>query len=86
MTFAEFLSLVEEYNLPVEEPERLRFMIKDMSAAEFRKALDDRESEGGDGSVWTIAFEQNGTQTDNALTDGNGNRWKRRHRTRPAQD
>ncbi len=62
MTFAEFLSLVEEYNLPVEEPERFRFMIKEMSADEFRAHLD-KESEG---PTWT--YDETG------LHDGRGNR------------
>lgn len=70
MTFAEFLSLVEEYNLPVEEPERFRFMIKDTSAAEFRAYL---ERERDSNRVW-----QYGDEPD-VLLDGDGNKWIRPH-------
>jgi len=64
MTMAEFLSLAEEYNLPVENPERFRFMIREMSAAEFRAWLDKEE----DAPTWT---------DDGAgrVHDGRGNSW-----------
>ena len=72
MTFVEFLAIVEEYNLPVENPERFRFMIKDMSAAEFRAHLDKDE----DGPQWRFAFDD-----EERLTDGNGNYWTPPRRT-----
>ncbi len=64
MTFAEFLALVEEYDLPVDEPERFRFMIRDMTAAEFRAHLESEKVE----PVWINDGWGN-------LTDGRGNRW-----------
>lgn len=64
MTFAEFLAIVEEYALPVEDPERFRFMIREMSSAEFRAHLDKDEAE----PVWINDGWGN-------LSDGRGNRW-----------
>lgn len=70
MTYVEFLAIVEEYKLPVEDPERFRFMIREMSAAEFRVHLD-RERDSN--RVW-----QYGDEPD-VLLDGGGNRWMRPH-------
>jgi hypothetical protein len=73
MTMAEFLSLAEEYGLPVEDPERFRFMIRDMSAAEFRAHLDKK-----DAPIWRFEDdEEDGGKTAGDLTDGCGNRWVR---------
>jgi hypothetical protein len=69
MTFAEFLCLVEEYELPVENPERFRFMIKDMSADEFRAHLDGKAER----ATWIYGDEPD------VLLDGSGNRWRRAH-------
>lgn len=64
MTMAEFLAIAEEYRLPVENPERFRFMIREMSAAEFRAKLDERDEE----PVWA-------SDGAGALHDGRGNSW-----------
>jgi hypothetical protein len=73
LTFAEFLSLIEEYQLPVEGPERFRFMIRDTSAAEFRKFLDSDDGE----RVWTLMVGDEEDPGEGDLTDGCGNRWIR---------
>jgi hypothetical protein len=70
MTFAEFLAVVEEYDLPVEDPEKFRFLIKDMSLAEFRAYL---EREQDSSKVWEYGDEPD------IMLDGDGNRWLRPH-------
>lgn len=69
MTFAEFIAIAEEYNLDADKIDRLRFMIRDVDTAEFRRLLDEA-TEGG-GRHWTD--DEGSGDSD----DGCGNRWIR---------
>lgn len=66
MTLAEFIVLIEEFNLPVENPVRYLFMIRETTYADMRCAIERDE--------WSW-LDEDGPGGDS--TDGHGNRWVR---------
>lgn len=70
MTFADFLTLLDEYEIELEEPERFRFMLKDADREEIIRLLQDREEPKQ--ACWA-----RDVGNDARTTDGNGNHWRR---------
>lgn len=68
MTYVEFLTIVEEFDLPANEKDMFRLWreVQAADAGKFRETLREQLSEAG--RVWV-------DDNDDALTDGCGNRW-----------
>lgn len=70
MTFAEFLCLLDEYEIDVEEPERFRFMLKNADRDEMIRLL--QEVNTPKQVSWSRDI-----GNDSRTTDGQGNVWRR---------